>query len=182
MQKSTGNYTRPLRRREKSPNLPGSQKTAMGLMLFVGILMGLSADRMANSVFGKATFDIKRLALQAHEVYSAQEIRPIELEAIDQILIENWFSKSVKRGFKVPDLSKFGLEFVGARLSVAEGKAAAYLLYIDDDDKNLAYYLTRSKSDNDDSESTDKINKFNLSIWHKDGFGYVLIGLSLIHI
>lgn len=175
-QKPRGNYIRPLRKREKNPKLPSSQKTAMFLLLVVGGLIGYSANRMAENAFGKTTYNITELAVQAHEVYGGQEFRPIELEAFDKLTIENWFNDSIKTDFKVPDLQKFNFEFVGARLSAAEGKPAAYLLYINDDDERVAYYMSRAKSDSDGEVDTSKTQKWNIASWHDGKYGYVLLG------
>lgn len=174
--KYKGNYSRPLRKREKSPKLPSSQKTAMFLLLVVGGLMGYSANRLVENTFGKTTFDIAELAVQAHEVYGSQEFHAIELEAIDQTAIESWFNNSIKTGFKVPDLQKFDFEFIGARLTAAEGKPAAYLLYINDDDQQVAYYMALSKSNKADDIEATQTQKWNLSTWHQGKYGYVLIG------
>lgn len=175
-----GNYSRPLRRREKNPKLPSTQRAAMMIFLVVGGLIGYSANRLAENTFGKTTRDINELAIQAHEVYASvkniKQNRVIELEAIDQIKIENWFNFVVKTDFKVPDLQKFDFEFVGARLTAAEGKPAAYLLYINDDDKRISYYMARSNSSNSDKIETSQTQKWNLSTWHEGNFGHVLIG------
>ena len=173
MKNSPRNYTRPIKKGDKSAKMIGSQKAAMFILLGVGVLMGYSANQMVEKVFGKTTLNINQIAVQAHQVYSKQDNHIVELNAIDQGQIEAWFSNSIKYGFKVPNLQKFGLEFVGARLTVAEATPAAYLLYIDDDDKQLAFFTTRSKSNNN---GANQIKKLNLYTWHKDGFGYVLLG------
>ncbi|MCJ8322671.1 MAG: hypothetical protein HRU29_01190 [Rhizobiales bacterium] len=174
--KKRGNYTRPLRKREKSPKLPSSQKTAMFLLLVVGGLIGYSANRMVENTFGKTTYNIAELAVQAHEVYGGQEFRPIELEAFDKLTIENWFNDSIKTDFKVPDMQKFNYEFMGARLSAAEGKPAAYLLYINDDDERVAYYMARAKSESDGEVVISQTQKWKIASWHDGKYGYVLLG------
>lgn len=178
--KPTGNYTRPLRRREKNPKMPSQQRAAMFIFIIVGILIGYSANRLVETTFGKTTRDINELAIQAHEVYAStkniEQNRVIELEAIDQQTIENWFNFIIKTDFKVPDLQKFNFEFVGARLTAAEGKPAAYLLYINDNDQRIAYYTARSKSGSEGEIESTQTPKWNLSTWHKGSFGHVLIG------
>lgn len=180
LKKPTGNYSRPYKRGEKKPKMTSEHRLAMLIFLIVGGLIGYSANRLVESTFGKTTRDISELAIQAHEVYaSAKNIdrnRVIELEAIDKQQIENWFNFVVKTAFKVPDLQKFNFEFVGARLTVAEGKPAAYLLYINDDDQRIAYYMARSKPSNSDDIEAATTSKWNLSTWHEGSFGYVLIG------
>ncbi len=167
MKKPTGNYSRPHKKGEKPPKMQGSQRAAMFLLLGVGILMGYNADRMSEKTFGKTTSSITEFAQQAHELYSSQEQNSVELTAVDKAQIQTWFSKAVKRNFIVPNLENFGLEFVGARLTIAETKPAAYLLYIDDNDTQLAYYITRSKPS--------KSNLPNQLTWHDDSYGHVLV-------
>ena len=171
--KYKGNYARPFRKGEKKKKMTSNQRAGMTIFLVVGGLIGYSANQLVETTFGKTTRDINELALQAHEVYGSQEFHAIELEAIDQPAIENWFNNSIKIGFKVPNLQAFDFEFKGARLTTAEGKPAAYLLYINDDDQQIAYYMARSKSN---TEGATQTPKWNLSTWHQGNYGYVLIG------
>lgn len=180
LKKPTGNYSRPYKRGEKKPKMANEHRLAMFIFLIVGGLIGYSADRLVENTFGKTTFNINELAVQAHEVYASakniEQNRVVELESIDKQTIENWFNFVIKTAFKVPNLQKFNFEFVGARLTAAEGKPAAYLLYINDDDQRIAYYMARSKSSNSTKVEATQTQKWNLSTWHKDSFGYVLIG------
>ena len=94
--KYKGNYSRPLRKGEKKQKMTSNQRAGMMIFLIVGGLIGYSANRLVETTFGKTTRDINELALQAHEVYGSQEFHAIELEAIDQPAIENWFNNSIK--------------------------------------------------------------------------------------
>ncbi|MGL1922584.1 MAG: hypothetical protein OCD03_16325 [Hyphomicrobiales bacterium] len=180
LKKPTGNYSRPHKRGEKKPKMASEHRLAMFMFLIVGGLIGYSANRLVETTFGKTTRDINELAVQAHEVYASvkniEQNRVVELESIDKQKIENWFNFIVKTAFKVPDLQEFNFEFVGARLTVAEGKPAAYLLYINDDDQRIAYYMARSKSNSSAEILATQTQKWNLSTWHDDSFGHVLIG------
>ncbi len=175
IKKPVGNYIRPLKRRQKNPKLPSSQKTAMALILAVGVLMGYSANRMVEQLFGEITFNIAKVAAQAHAIYAKQAARTVELNAIDQKQIEAWFSKALKPNFKIPNLQSFGLEFIGARLTVAADQPATYLLYINDNDQQLAYFITKSKSANDGDTTSQETKKYNQVTWHKAKFGHVLL-------
>lgn len=174
--KYEGNYSRPFRKGDVKQKMSSNQRAGMTIFLIVGGLIGYSANQLVETTFGKTTRDINELALQAHEVYGSQEFHAIELEAIDQEAIENWFNNSVKTGFRVPSLQDFDFEFKGARLTVAEGKPAAYLLYINDDDQQIAYYMARSKSGDEGEPQSSQTQKWNLSTWHQGNYGYVLIG------
>lgn len=173
MKKPSGNYTRPLKKRQKLPKLPAGQKAGMIMFVAVGVLMGYSADKLVKTVFGRSTYDITKVATNAQHVYGQLETREVELTTVDTITIENWFSKAIKRNFTVPNLQNFGFEFVGARLTSAEQKPAAYLTYINDADYKLTLFISRSKSTNDGYVETAKSDTLT---WHEAGFGYVLMG------
>lgn len=180
LKKPTGNYSRPYKRGEKKPKMASEHRLAMFMFLIVGGLIGYSANRLVETTFGKTTRDINELAVQAHEVYASvkniEQNKVIELEAIDKVEIENWFNFIVKTAFKVPDLQKFNFEFVGARLTAAEGKPAAYLVYINDDDQRIAYYMARSNSSSSEEVETSRTQKWSMATMHKGSFGHVLIG------
>lgn len=62
-------------------------------------------------------------------VFVGDERRPYELGAARKSYIEEWFSARQGRPIRVPDLSRHGITFAGARLMAVEGRSAGPVLY-----------------------------------------------------
>jgi anti-sigma factor RsiW len=112
-----------------------------------------------------------------HIVYAQEQEHQVELPAhrIDEI--EAWLGNRLHRSLRVPDLSKRGLEFRGARLLVVDGKPVAQLLYGWPDQPQRPLALCISTGAPGMSGLTyERRGEVNLALWRSNAYTYVLVG------
>ena len=115
---------------------------------------------------------------QYHRVYASTARRHlVEVGADEQEHIEQWLAKMLKRPIPVPDLSSFGVTFAGARLLAVNEKPVAQLVYLDADDRPLAFCIIPSSEEAE--ASTLSINQdLSLVDWRDGQYGYAVVGWS----
>jgi anti-sigma factor RsiW len=105
----------------------------------------------ATGWFGRALLDanpatqaITLEALNAHKLYIAEVRHPIEVSAQENHLLP-WLSRRVGSTLRAPDLSVFGLKFMGGRLLPGpSGQAAAFMMYEGSSGERYTFYCSRS--------------------------------------
>jgi anti-sigma factor RsiW len=111
-------------------------------------------------------------------VFSADQVRPVEIKANDQAALVNWLSERLRRPVAVPDLSAAGYRFMGGRL-VATAHGPAGLLLYDDDHGNRMAMLIRPMTVNKDmpmtQHRTDGVDGY---AWAAKGLGFGLVGAA----
>lgn len=114
-----------------------------------------------------------------HGIYSRQKKHLVEVPAAQANEIESWLSSSVGVAFNIPDLTRKGLTFEGARLLVANGKPVAQLVYRGRESEIFAIcFLKNGSSGKPDQFSETIRGDLSLVSWQKSDASFVVIGPS----
>lgn len=110
-----------------------------------------------------------------HKVYAGQTRHLVEVGADEADHIRTWLTASVGTEVRIPDLSRHGLTFRGARLLVAAGKPVAQLMYTDAENRVVALCLIQTDTPRDGfTEQT--INAFDMVTWGAGNANFVVVG------
>lgn len=115
---------------------------------------------------------------QYHRIYASTARRHlVEVGADEEQHIREWLTKMLGRQILIPDLSRFGVTFAGARLLGINEKPVAQLVYLDTDDQPLALCIIPSTgAAKGPTLSTNR--DLNLVDWRDGKFGYAVVGWS----
>jgi anti-sigma factor RsiW len=115
---------------------------------------------------------------QYHRIYASTARRHlVEVGADEEQHIREWLTKMLGRQILIPDLSRFGVTFAGARLLGINEKPVAQLVYLDADDQPLALCIIPSTGAA--KGPTLSANRdLNLVDWRDGKFGYAVVGWS----
>jgi len=146
--------------------------------------LALAAGLGAAATFGALTWSprpevpgwIAQIA-GYHRVYSAESARLVEIPATQPEVIRDWLGGRVGR-FEIPDFSRAGLEFRGARLLAAVGKPVAQLVYTNAAGDVVALCITPRPGTADAAPQRRRVDEFATIDWREDGQAFILIGPS----
>jgi anti-sigma factor RsiW len=112
-----------------------------------------------------------------HAVYARETIHQVEVPASQTTHIESWLGDRLHRRLQVPDLSRQGLQFSGARLLVVDGAPVADLMYRwpDRDHEPVALCITFA-TEPEASPRLDAREGIQQLVWQRNGYAYVLAG------
>jgi hypothetical protein len=99
----------------------------------------------------------------------------VRIPADQPSMIVDWLGRNLGRDVVIPDLSEQNLEFLGAGMPVIDGQGVALLMYLDPDDRPIAFCFmrdTRGEQAPEDSEQPG----LNLVHWHDAAYAYVVLG------
>ncbi|OHV82513.1 anti-sigma factor [Ensifer sp. LCM 4579] len=114
-----------------------------------------------------------------HDIYSRQKKHLVEVPASQAAVIESWLSSSVGVAFRIPDLTRKGLTFEGARLLVADGRPVGQLVYRDRESEIFAIcFLKNGDGGKPDRFSETIRGDLSLVSWQRDAASFVVVGPS----
>jgi anti-sigma factor RsiW len=170
----------PLRRARRPHRSPAWQrladlpltKIAAGLTLFV---LG------AFSHFGWQSYGEWRVpatletATKAHQVFSAERQRPVEIPGSRRAEMARWFERHLGTAVEIPDLNSLALRLVGGRLLASTEGPMAQLLYEDRQGNRLTLYLTVEESDVGSEVEVVKVADFSAGFWQDGELTYTIV-------
>ncbi|TCN32388.1 anti-sigma factor family protein [Sinorhizobium americanum] len=161
--------------------LPRLVAASVGLLLtggVAGFILGSTANFVDPTGETAASPFVDEIA-DYHRIYSRQKAHLVEVPASQAAHIETWLTASVGVPFKIPDLTRKGLAFEGARLLVANGKPVAQLVYRDHEDEIFAICFLRSAGGAKADAFSETIQgDLGLVSWQKDNAAFVVVGPS----
>jgi len=81
-------------------------------------------------------------AMNAHRIYAAEILHPVEVAASDESHLISWLSKRLGVQLSAPDLSQNGFQLIGGRLLPADSGPAAQFMYEDVSGNRITVYAT----------------------------------------
>lgn len=161
-------------------NMRWQSVAAAVLFLFVGGIGGyIINDQTSPEVQLAATSGnwLDQVA-SYHGVYANEKRHLVEVDASESDHIKKWLSNTTNVGFSIPDLSKHGFEFRGARLLVVKSQPVAQLMFTDEQGAVVAICFKRGTNGVMGSETfaENEINDFNIVSWTKRSTNYLVIG------
>jgi anti-sigma factor RsiW len=110
-----------------------------------------------------------------HVVYARETEHLVEVPAERKGHIEEWLGARLDRKLAVPDLSRQGLAFAGARMLVLAGNPVAQLMYTRDTGTPVAFCIAFGEKDNTPL-AIDEFHGLNVGYWDRGGYTYVIVG------
>lgn len=154
-------------------------------MLFVGGLAGYligstADDRAPLADLGRADArgwldDIANM----HRIYVRQQRHLVEVSGNEREEIRSWLTGSTGIPFAVPDLTRSGLTFQGARLIVVEGQPTGQLFYVDTSGDVFAiYFLKIGMADSEGRVSETMRDDLAMISWATPSGSFAVVGPS----
>ncbi|APG85290.1 transmembrane anti-sigma factor [Sinorhizobium americanum CCGM7] len=161
--------------------LPRLVAASVGLLLtggVAGFILGSTANFVEPAGDTVASPWINEIA-DYHRIYSRQKDHLVEVPASQAAHIETWLTSSVGVPFTIPDLTRKGLAFEGARLLVANGKPVAQLVYRDQEGEIFAVCFVRGGNEPPTDAFSGTIRgDLGFVSWQKEGTSFVFVGPS----
>jgi anti-sigma factor RsiW len=153
--------------------LPVAASIAAAAILYGGYSVGFS-QRQQTLNFSERLLDE---VADYHVIYAREDEHQVEVPAQRLAHIEAWLGARLHRRIQVPDLTKDGLTFEGARLLVVDGEPVAQLVYRPANQPQHPLALCISfGAPGEEAINTDSRNGVNLALWRRNGYTYVLVG------
>lgn len=120
---------------------------------------------------------LAKQAAVAHNVYSPDVRRPVEVGADQEQALITWLSRRIGANVRAPKLAPLGYDLIGGRLLPGQSGPVAQFMYQDAGGQRLTLYVSR---DQVQSEGTGfrfaQEGKVNVFYWIDGQFGYALSG------
>ncbi|MBB5393459.1 MULTISPECIES: anti-sigma factor [unclassified Herbaspirillum] len=124
-----------------------------------------------------APITLARQAAVAHNVYSPDLRRPVEVGADQEQALVTWLSRRIGANVRAPKLAPLGYDLIGGRLLPGQSGPVAQFMYQDAGGQRLTLYVSR---DQVQSRGTGfrfaQEGKVNVFYWIDGQFGYALSG------
>lgn len=124
-----------------------------------------------------APITLARQAAVAHNVYSPDLRRPVEVGADQEQALVTWLSRRIGANVRAPKLAPLGYDLIGGRLLPGQSGPVAQFMYQDAGGQRLTLYVSR---DQVQSQGTGfrfaQEGKVNVFYWIDGQFGYALSG------
>jgi anti-sigma factor RsiW len=115
-------------------------------------------------------------AAQAHEIFSQDSDRPVELTADAQADMETWFSGRLGKLVEIPSLHTLGLRLVGGRLLAGDDGPVVQLIYEHQDSHRLTLGLSAEFVDGGTEIEVVTLGGLKAGYWHGGDLAYALVG------
>jgi anti-sigma factor RsiW len=120
--------------------------------------------------------DVVLEAAQAHEIFSGDLSRPVELTAAAESDMAAWFSTRLGDPVEIPSLQAVGLRLVGGRLLAGDDGPVAQLIDEDRNGYRLTLGLSAEPTDSGPAIEVVTLEGLTAGYWHEGAFTYALVG------
>lgn len=119
--------------------------------------------------------DVVMEAAQAHEIFSGDLDRPVELTAVATNDMAAWFSSRLGELVEIPSLHGMGLRLVGGRLLAGDEGPVAQLIYEDASGYRVSLCLSSAPSNSGPQLELVKLQGLTAGYWHEGDLTYALV-------
>ncbi|MCK5917513.1 MAG: anti-sigma factor [Cocleimonas sp.] len=145
-------------------------------LLVIGGTLGWFAHGLSQPLT-KNTTNFVNSAISAHQVYTVEVLHPVEVNADKQKHLVAWLSKRINHSLAVPNLEEYGYDFLGGRLlSMRKGKAAAQLMFENNEGKRVTLLVSKNQSYRDQALHLKNIDNINAYYWMDSKVAYSITG------
>jgi anti-sigma factor RsiW len=111
-----------------------------------------------------------------YSVYARQPRRHlVEVGADERDHLGQWLGEQLGRAVPIPDLPEAKMRFYGGRLLVIDGMPVGQLVYLDAEDRPLAFCLMRNQMGKKKELELSTQNDLQLVEWSDDAYQYVIV-------
>ena len=116
-------------------------------------------------------------AISAHQVFSVENIHPVEVEANKQNHLVSWLSKRIDHPIEIPTLQKYGYQLLGGRLlPMKKGKTAAQFMFENKEGERITWLVSKNPSYKNKDLLSHKENTVNSFYWMNSNIAYSVTG------
>jgi anti-sigma factor RsiW len=119
--------------------------------------------------------DVVMEAAQAHEIFSGDRDRPVELTAVASTDLAAWFSSRLGELVQIPSLGGMGLRLVGGRLLAGDQGPVAQLIYEDASGYRMSLCLSSAPNDSGPELEVVNLEGLTAGYWHEGDLTYALV-------
>lgn len=119
--------------------------------------------------------DVVVEAAQAHEIFSGNRVRPVELTAVASPDLAAWFSSRLAEMVEIPSLRGMGLRLVGGRLLAGDQGPVAQLIYEDASGYRVTLCLSSEQSGSGPELEVVTLQGLTAGYWHEGDLTYALV-------
>lgn len=119
--------------------------------------------------------DVVMEAAQAHEIFSGDRDRPVELTAVATTDMAAWFSSRLGELVEIPSLQAMGLRLVGGRLLAGDEGPVAQLIYEDASGYRISLGVSSAPSDVGPELEVVSLQGLTAGYWHEGDLTYALV-------
>ncbi|QTN34725.1 anti-sigma factor family protein [Cognatishimia activa] len=130
---------------------PGLRIAAMLVVFAFGGVGGYGLSQFTTNPQTTIIVQATMGATNSHRVFAAEKRHAVEVTADETEHLQTWLADRMGREMTVPNLSAFGLTFLGGRMLPFDDRAAAQYMYETADGKRVTLFMTRLDQD----ENTD---------------------------
>lgn len=169
----TSRFERQLRRslRPHGRTMPLAQIAAGFAIFCLGALSHVGLEAYSDWRMPAAL----ETATKAHQVFSAERQRPVEIPGSRRAEMARWFERHLGTEVEIPDLSSLALRLVGGRLLASAEGPMAQLLYEDRQGNRLTLYLTAEETDVGNEVEVVKVAGFAAGFWQDGEITYTIV-------
>jgi anti-sigma factor RsiW len=115
-------------------------------------------------------------AAEAHDVFGADQRRPVELTAASVSEMSEWFSSRLGQPVEIPALATLGLRLIGGRLLTADDRPMAQLIYEDQSGRRLTLCLSSEPLEIGEEVELVEVGDLTAGYWQDGDLTYALVG------
>jgi anti-sigma factor RsiW len=119
--------------------------------------------------------DVVMEAAQAHEIFSGDRDRPVELTAGASTDLAAWFSSRLGELVEIPSLRAMGLRLVGGRLLAGDQGPVAQLIYEDASGYRISLCVSSAPSAGGPALEVVTLEGLTAGYWHEGDLTYALV-------
>ena len=168
-------YAQAAARPPPPPPRPGLSRGRAALALAASIGLGVLGFGVGRALPGPGNPDFLAEAAEYHTVISRETTHLAETPASRPDEATAWLGARIARKLVVPDLTRTGLRFAGARLLVIDGQPVADLLYTRERGQPVALCIARMSGDARPIRLVRR-DGMQLASWQDGSFVYVVVG------
>jgi anti-sigma factor RsiW len=143
----------------------------------MAVLLGAGwwSNTLYHEHFAPRLPDVVLEAAQAHEIFSGDRERPVELTALARADLAAWFSSRLGELVEIPSLRGMGLQLVGGRLLAGDQGPVAQLIYEDASGYRISLCLSSAPSNSGPELEVVTVEGLTASYWHEGDLTYALV-------
>lgn len=142
---------------------PGLRIAAMLAVFAFGGVGGYGLSQFTTNPQTTIIVQATMGATNSHRVFAAEKRHAVEVTADETEHLQTWLADRMGREMTVPNLSAFGLTFLGGRMLPFDDRAAAQYMYETADGKRVTLFMTRlDKHKNTDVQILEEANLTSL--------------------
>ncbi|WP_370229543.1 anti-sigma factor [Cognatishimia sp.] len=122
---------------------PLARVAAMLAVFAFGGICGYGLSQLTTQTSTTIIVQATMGATNSHRVFAAEKRHAVEVSADETEHLQTWLADRMGREMTVPNLSAFGLTFLGGRMLPFDDRAAAQYMYETADGKRVTLFMTR---------------------------------------